>query len=232
MNKAEQRLSGKLHSLGGMSGGYGGYDVYFAARTRTPWADHKVWSEGNPPASADHAAGNGVGLALLYPTPPAGSEEGKAPIELQVALSLVSEQHAVQSLAAELPDWDFERTRQQTAADWDKVLGAARVTGGSDTERRTFYSALYHCFLMPTVHSESDGSYIGFDGMVHKAMGFQMVSDLSLWDTYRTLNPLYSLLAPGRALDVVRSLDAMVTGGRALAHSAASATGRQLTCPP
>ena len=209
VNKAEQRLQGRLHSLGGMSGGYGGYMVYFAARTRTPWADHKVWSDGKPPASGDQAQGKGVGLALLFPTPPAGSaEDGKA-IELQVAVSLVSEDYAVQSLAAELPNWDFDHTRKQTAAAWDQLLGVARVTGGSDTERRTFYSSLYHCFLMPTVHSETDGSYVGFDGMVHKAMAFQMVSDLSLWDTYRTLNPLYSLLAPGRALDVVKSLDVM-----------------------
>ena len=173
VNKATQQLQGKLHSLGGMSRGYGGYWVYFAARTRTPWAEHKVWSATSPPASADQAQGTGVGVALLYPTPPAGAGDAQTPLELQVALSLVSEEHAVASLAAELPDWDFAATRNKTVAAWDGLLTVARVTGGSEVERRTFYSALYRCFLMPTVHSETDGSYTGFDGKLHQASGFQ-----------------------------------------------------------
>jgi len=210
VDKAGQRLHGKLHSSGGMTDGYGGYQVYFAARTRTAWSEHKVWSEGSPPAAADHAQGKGVGLALTFP---AAAGDAAAPIELQVAVSLVSQQYAIKSLDAELPDWDFAGTRQKTAAAWQKVLDVAHVTGGSDTQRRMFYSALYRSFLMPTVHSESDGAYLGFDGKTQSAQGFQYVSDLSLWDTYRSLHPLYSLVAPARALDVVRSLHAM-----ALAH--------------
>jgi len=212
VDQAGQRLHGRLHSKGGMTDGYGGYEVYFAARTRAAWTAHKVWSDGAPPAAADHAQGTGVGLALTFPAPPSGAA---APIELQVAVSLVSAEYAEKSLAAELPDWDFERTQKQTAAAWQGVLGVAHVTGGSDRERRTFYSALYRSFLMPTVHSESDGTYLGFDGKRQTAQGFSYVSDLSLWDTYRTLHPLYTLLAPERALDVVRSLHAM-----ALAHGA------------
>lgn len=211
VDKAGQRLHGKLHSSGGMTDGYGGYQVYFAARTRTAWSEHKVWSEGSPPAAADHAQGKGVGLALTFPA----AGDAAAPIELQVAVSLVSQEYAIKTLDAELPDWDFAGTRQKTAAAWQKVLDVAHVTGGSDTQRRMFYSALYRSFLMPTVHSESDGAYLGFDGKTQSAQGFQYVSDLSLWDTYRSLHPLYSLVAPARALDVVRSLHAM-----ALAHGA------------
>ncbi|HRI51646.1 MAG TPA: GH92 family glycosyl hydrolase [Pseudomonadota bacterium] len=206
VDKAAGRLRGRLHSKGGMTDGYGGYEVYFAARTRSAWSEHKVWSDGTPPAAADHAQGTGVGLVLTFPAPPSGAA---APIELQVAVSLVSAEYAEKSLAAELPEWDFEGTRKQTAAAWQDLLGVARVTGGSDSERRMFYSALYRSFLMPTVHSESDGTYRGFDGTPQNAQGFQYVSDLSLWDTYRTLHPLYSLLAPERALDVVKSLHAM-----------------------
>lgn len=206
VDKAGQRISGRLHSLGGMTGGYGGYQVYFAARTRTAFSDYKVWSGGSAPETKDHAQGKDVGLALLFPTPADG---GAATIELQVAVSLVSAEYAQKSLDAELPDWDFDTTQKKTAAAWEKLLGVARVTGGSERERRMFYSSLYRCFLMPTVHSESDGTYLGFDGKRGTADGFDYVSDLSLWDTYRSLNPLYSLLAPGRARDVARSLHAM-----------------------
>lgn len=210
VDKAGQRLSGRLHSMGEMTDGYGGYDVYFAARTRTPFGQHKVWSAGSAPDEKDHAQGKGVGVALLFPAPATDADaQAEGPIELQVAVSLVSLEYARKSLDAELPDWDFARTQQKTAAAWEALLGVARVTGGSERERRMFYSALYRCFLMPTVHSESDGTYLGFDGKLQTAQGFAYVSDLSLWDTYRALNPLYSLLAPERALDVVRSLHEM-----------------------
>src|SRR4029077_14933788 len=63
-----------------------------------------------------------------------------------------------------------------------------------------------HAFLMPTVQSDVDGSYRGMDFQVHQADGFRYVSDMSLWDTYRTLHPFYALVAPDRALDSVRSL--------------------------
>jgi predicted alpha-1,2-mannosidase len=81
-----------------------------------------------------------------------------------------------------------------------------RVTGGTDAQRNMMTAAVYHAFLMPTVQSDVDGSYRGMDGQVHTASGFRYVSDMSLWDTYRTLHPLYALIAPDRALDAVRSL--------------------------
>ena len=63
--------------------------------------------------------------------------------------------------------------------------------------------------LMPTVQSDVDGSYVGLDGKVAQANGWHYCSDMSLWDTYRTLNPLYDLVAPDRASDAVQSLVAM-----------------------
>jgi predicted alpha-1,2-mannosidase len=76
-------------------------------------------------------------------------------------------------------------------------------------------AALYHLYLMPTIQSDVSGRYRGFDGQVHAADGFRYVSDLSLWDTYRTLNPLYALIAPDRARDVVRSMHEMAKQGGA-----------------
>ncbi len=67
-------------------------------------------------------------------------------------------------------------------------------------------AALYHAFLMPTVLSDVDGSYKGMDGQLYTASGFRYVTDMSLWDTYRTLHPLYALIAPVEALDSVKSL--------------------------
>src|SRR5208282_3246075 len=69
--------------------------------------------------------------------------------------------------------------------------------------------ALYHSFLMPSIQSDVDGSYVGIDRKVAMAHGFHYVSELSLWDIYRTLAPFIDLVAPDRALDTVQSLVAM-----------------------
>ena len=209
LDAATGTLRGKLHSLGGMTDGYGGYDVYFVARASRPFREAQVWSAGSPPQAGTDATGTGVGCVLRFArdTPP--TADGTSRVELQIGLSLVSEAGAAANLAAELPAWDFDGTRARTESAWTTLLSAARVFGGSDAERRTFYSSLYRTYHMPTVHSDGDGSYLGFDRKVHSAAGYRYVSDLSLWDTYRTVSPLYALLAPDTALDVVRSLIAM-----------------------
>lgn len=208
IDRAKQTIRGHLRSLGGMTRGYGGYEVYFVARTKTAWRKQMVWNSSSAPAEGAASTGKGVGFALIFDESgdPVGANAERTPIELQVGLSLVSEAQAEKNLDAELPSWDFEATRRQTAAAWDKRLTRVRVTGGTEPERRMFYSSLYRCFLMPSTHSDVDGSFLGLDGAIAKAEGYHYVSDLSLWDTYRTLHPLYSLLAPESALDSVRSL--------------------------
>jgi len=197
---AEQRFRGRLRSVGGMSGGFGGYDVFFEGRTRAPWTEAIVWHDGEAPAAGDAASGAGVGFVLSFDVSSA------APVEMQIGVSLVSAQGAKENLAAELPSFSFDDAAKRTADAWDALLGAVRVTGGTERQRAMMTAALYHLFLMPTVQSDADGAYRGMDGQVHQADGFRYVSDMSLWDTYRTLHPLYSLIAPDRALDSVRSL--------------------------
>lgn len=83
-----------------------------------------------------------------------------------------------------------------------------------------FYSLLYHSFLSPTSYLESGNLYLGFDGEVHEwsythedGTPSHYVSDLSLWDTHRTQNPLLALIAPNMAVDLARSLQTMYDQG-------------------
>ena len=192
----QQSARGSVHTKGGMSGGF---PLYFELRSKTKWTSATTWVDGATPASATKIVGKGGGFALAYAT--AG-----APIELKVGLSLVSADAAAAAIDGEAPDWDFEKVAKATAADWDGILGRLRVAGGTETQRTIFASALYHAFEMPSVHSDADGTFVGPDGKIHQASGFRYVSDLSLWDTYRTLNPLYHLAWPEAARDVTRSL--------------------------
>lgn len=190
-----------------MSKGFGGYDVFFVARTRQPWLAQQAWNADGPAADPMRVAGARVGVALTLDASDGG------PVELQVGVSFVDEEGAAANLAAELPGWDFDATRLQTEEDWNRLLSAVRVEGGEKAERRVFTTALYHAFLMPTIASDVDGRYRGLDGQVRTAGGFRYVTDLSLWDTYRTLHPLYALIAPDRARDAVRSLLEMARAG-------------------
>lgn len=207
LDPAQQRITGKLHSMGGMSKGFGGYDLFFAARTRSPWTSSQVWSSGGAPAPGVTASGVDAGFDLAF-------DPGKSgPIELQIGLSLVSPEAAAANLLAELPAWAFEDTAKKTAAAWDALTGRIKVTGGTAAQRDQMSAALYHAFLMPTVMSDVDGGYTGMDGQLHAASGFRYVTDMSLWDTYRTLHPLYDLIAPVEALDSVQSLHAKAQQG-------------------
>jgi predicted alpha-1,2-mannosidase len=200
LDPTTNHVHGQFRSIGGMSGGFGGYMVYFEAVTRAPWTESLVWQDGSAPAQGSTATGTSVGFELGFDL------AQQAPVELQVGLSLVSAEEAAANLAAEMPSFDFDGEAKSTADAWSTLLDTVRVTGGTADQQSMMTAAIYHAFLMPTVQSDVDGSYRGMDDQIHVAQGFRYVSDMSLWDTYRTLHPLYALIAPDRALDSVQSL--------------------------
>ena len=205
VDAATQTVRGRFHHAGGMTGSYGGYDLFFTARARTPWTAAQVWADGQPPAAGTDASGTGVGAALTFAT---------GPVELQVAVSLVDAAGADANLAAELPAWDAAATLAAAEAAWRARLAVVAITGGTAAERRTFYTSLYHAFLMPTVIGDVDGRY-RLVGMTEPATAadFTPMSDFSLWDTYRTVHPLYAWLAPASARDSTGSLAAFAARG-------------------
>ncbi|HUJ57804.1 MAG TPA: GH92 family glycosyl hydrolase [Kofleriaceae bacterium] len=197
VDDAAQEVTGQIHHLGGMSAGYGGYTLYFAIRASGAWAGHQVWSASAPPSGAAMAQGTGVGAALALP---AGATT------LAIGLSLVSLDGARTNLAAEVPAIDFDAVASAAAAAWTQQLGVVLLSGGTAAQRRTFYTSLYHAFLMPSVIDDVDGSYVLAGQPVATESGWHQMSDLSLWDTYRTVASLYSWLAPASAHDTARSL--------------------------
>ena len=197
-------VRGQLKSVGRLSSGFGGTTIYFALRAKDAWTQAVAWSQGKPPAAGTHASGAAVGLDLDFDL-----SQSHAPIEIQVALSLVSTDAAAANLAAEMPSFDFDGEAAKTAGAWTDATSVVRFDGGTDAQQAMLHAAMYHALLMPTVVSDVDGAYVGVDGKVAHADGFHYCTDMSLWDTYRTLDPLYDLVMPDRARDVARSLVAM-----------------------
>lgn len=126
-------------------------------------------------------------------------------LEVKVAISAVSEEGAIANLA-EMPGWDFDAERAKASAAWNEALGAVAIEAAPDM-RKMVYTALYHSMLAPSLFMDRDGRYRGPDNEVHQAQGFRYHSTFSLWDTYRALHPLLTLIQPEqRNVDFVRSL--------------------------
>lgn len=202
IDATNRRIIGKLHHDGGMSDGFGGYDLFFDIVTGSSWKKAQTFADGMAPIEGTLASGKEVGFALSFDV-----TDG-LPLEVQVGISLVSSEGATQNRQTELADHAFEETREIATNNWRQLLDTMKVWGGTETERRIFYSSLYRSFLMPTASSDVDGQY-RYGGQLQTANGFTFLTDQSLWDTYRTLTPLYALIAPEASRDTVRSLHAM-----------------------
>lgn len=126
-------------------------------------------------------------------------------ILVKFALSPVSTEGALKNLAAEIPYWNFDLIHQQAENSWNKELSCIRID--APTEKKiVFYTALYHTFLSPTLFMDVDGNYRGIDHNNHHADNFTNYSTFSLWDTYRALHPLFTLVQPKRASDMINSM--------------------------
>lgn len=187
-----------------------GRQLYFALRFSQPLAAHELYdreppveykgfkSPGNTPGDTQSIEGRG--LVAVFDFAPG------RPLLVKAAISPVSEDAAIANMDAEVPAFDFDRVRSDAAAQWAKALGVVDIAADEAT-RKSFYTALYHALLAPSLSMDVDGSYRGPDNQVHKAEGFHFVSSLSLWDTYRAEQPLMTLLQPpARTADLVNSL--------------------------
>jgi len=127
-------------------------------------------------------------------------------ILLKVALSPVSTQGALKNLNAEIPHWDFEKTKAEGQQFWNRELSKIKVSTLTPDDKIVFYTALYHCFLSPVLYTDIDGHYKGLDQNIHKAENFTNYTVFSLWDTYRALHPLFNLIQPQRNNHMVESM--------------------------
>jgi predicted alpha-1,2-mannosidase len=125
----------------------------------------------------------------------------------RVGTSFVSIDEARKNLRAEIPDWDFAKIEQKSRAVWEKALGMIEVTG-DNTDRRIFYTAMYHALQLPRIFNDVSGTYPRFAGgqSVETARGFIYYDDFSTWDTFRAEHPLLTIIDPKDDADMIQSL--------------------------
>ena len=186
--------------------------LYFAMRFSKPLSGHAlhdteqdiVYKGFAPPAVDDPSARAQIeGRALVGVVDfPADTRE----LIVKVSISAVSEESAIANLDAEMPGWDFDGVRTTAHDAWRDALAVFEVDAPA-AMRTSFYTAAYHAMMAPSLFMDSDGRYRGPDNAVHQAKGFRNVSTFSLWDTYRALHPLLTIIQPEqRTNDFINSL--------------------------
>ena len=129
--------------------------------------------------------------------------DGTKRLELQVAISGVDINGAIGNLIT-ARHGEFEAARRAADLTWETALAKLKVEGGSNEQKRCFYTALYHCMTSPYLWSDEDGRYRGTDNQIHVVdEGREVYTVFSLWDTYRALHPLLTRIEPERTIDFV-----------------------------
>jgi predicted alpha-1,2-mannosidase len=201
------RITGQLVG-GNFCNSPGRFEIFFAAEFDRPFTSFGVWSGQGLSPGARTAAGLSAGGYLVFDT------TTRPVVQVRVALSYVSAENAWRNLWSESRGWSFEKTRAATVTAWEELLGRVAVQGGSPAERRAFYTALYHVFQNPTVASDVDGRYRGYDETIRNA-SHVTYQNFSGWDIYRSWIQLMAVVAPRETEDIVKS---MVEAGAELGH--------------
>ncbi len=190
--KANSRVSSwNIKKIGdyAVQGFQNGENVYFYAVLNTKIKELEVKDEGRS---------EGYAIAHL-------ADEAEGPVELKIGLSFVSAENAKENLEKEIGSKSFETIRQAANQQWEMLLSSIQVEGGSDKQKRMFYSCLYRSFLWPALRSDINGEYKDARRNVVKA-DFNYYTEPSLWDTYRNKDVLLGLISPQVTLDVIKSM--------------------------
>ena len=200
------RIEGEVYYTGGYSTRSRPYRIYVAATVDPPPEASWVWDDaGYQPDASEAGGGVKAGAVMRF--------AGDGPVVVKVGISYIDQEQAWANLDAEATPYTFDEVRAQAAAVWTEQLSQVQVAGGTARDRRVFFTALYNAYRMPTRFDEVGGRYRGFDGEVHELDGGAHYTDLSLWDTFRTLHPWYTLASPEIQRDCLRSLLRMAQQG-------------------
>jgi len=191
IDTATREVSGEMTYAGGRGGR--SWKVFFVARFDTAFDSHGTWSDGNTLAKGSSAStGNEIGAFLNFKT-----TQGQR-VTSKIALSYRSLQQARGYFAREAPAFDFDKVRRDARAEWTKALDSIRVEGGTHDQRTQFYTALYRVHLSPNDWTGEAPQRYG-NGTFYENI-------LCMWDTFRSVNPLLTLILPDVQRDIVNTM--------------------------
>jgi len=172
---------------------------YFAARFSKPFKSYALFDNETRLDGRDELSAQQIRSVFYFDT------QKDEPVVVKMAISGVSAENALMNLDSDTSQWDFDKVHQLARASWNAVLGKSTAEGEPST-LRTFYTSLYHTLIFPAVYQDVNGEYRGLDQKIHTAEGWTNYTVFSLWDTFRALHPLYTLIQQEEVDDLVKSM--------------------------
>lgn len=172
--------------------------IYFVAEFSEPFQKYIIMENDSVQPNINSSKADDIKASFSF-------ADGTKEILLRVGISAVSIENAAKNLEQELSGLDFESVKAEVQQAWLKELSRIEVEGGTEDQKTTFYTALYHSFLAPNLYMDVNNEYRGRDMQIHKADGFTNYTIFSLWDTYRATHPLYTILQQRRTNDFIRT---------------------------
>ncbi|MDO9376134.1 MAG: GH92 family glycosyl hydrolase, partial [Ferruginibacter sp.] len=200
------------------------YTVYFYAKFSKPLKSYGVWSA-NIPDTADRHRESVVsdhyqqwvseatvatnvqekqGKHLGFYTEFATKENEE--VLLKAGISFTNIAGAKANLEAEISNWDFDAVHDRSKALWNQALNKIKIEGGTEEEKKVFYTALYHTMIDPRSMQDVNGQYTGADNKVHADKTFIKRTVFSGWDVFRSQMPLQTIINPTVVNDLINSL--------------------------
>ena len=149
-------------------------------------------------------AGDNIGYRFSYDDLTEGEE-----ITVQIGVSFVSIENARENLDTEQRDADFDQIRTAATEMWNNDLGRIEIEGGTPEQQTVFYTALYHALIHPSIISDVNGEYPKMENGETGKSNYTRYTVFSLWDTYRNLHQLLTLVYPERQTDMLRTMVGM-----------------------
>lgn len=180
-----------------------GQELYFHVRYNKPFKSYGIAVDDVLQTGIKKAKGKNIKLYIQFETTEQES------VLAQVAISAVDDAGALKNLNSEKDGFNFAGTLTKAKLAWNKELAKIDAESTNKKQLTTFYTALYHSLLNPNLYMDVDGKYRGLDNKIHIAKDFEYYTVFSLWDTYRTENPLLALIDKKRTLNFIKTFLAM-----------------------
>lgn len=145
-------------------------------------------------------SGDDIGIYFTYDT-----EDNEA-IEVKVGVSFVSIENARLNMNTEQPDFNFEKVQVAAHAMWNNDLSRIQVEGGTEDEKTIFYTSMYHLLIHPNILQDVNGEYPKMESLEKGHTTGNRYTVFSLWDTYRNVSALMTLLYPDRQQDIINTM--------------------------
>ncbi|WPO79331.1 GH92 family glycosyl hydrolase [Flavobacterium sp. KACC 22761] len=194
------------------------YPVYFVAKFSKPANNYGVWKKTRKYEGVEAqwmgyngktrimkntiktVVGDSIGTYFSY------QFDKKETVEVKIGVSYVSIENARENLEKETGNKSFDSIYKETYEEWNKELSKILVEGGSYQDKVIFYTALYHTLIHPNILNDSNGQYPEIKrSEIGKTEGTRYTV-FSLWDTYRNMHPLMSLVYPKQQSDMIKSM--------------------------